>query len=114
MEQKFGNRVRFSRIAVYGRDIQSSSRTVWPRKLNDMREMSLAEFGWKLCATTAFCFVVAFILSVSMVFVPDTLGLQKPVAIVFFVSRFVVPAAAVLAIAGHVWKYWRSRPANPD
>ncbi|MGA7310926.1 MAG: hypothetical protein WBX05_18435, partial [Pseudolabrys sp.] len=43
----------FSRIAVYGRDIQSSSRTVRPRNLNDMREMSLAEFGWKLCATAA-------------------------------------------------------------
>jgi hypothetical protein len=69
--------------------------------------MSLAEFGWKLCATAAFCAVASYLAGVSMLFLPGWWGLGQPVAIVFVASPYLVVLGFFLAIIGHVLNWQR-------
>jgi hypothetical protein len=80
-----------------------------------MRKMTLSEFGWKLCATALYLGVVSYLGFVSLIFFPDKHGLGKPLGLMFVIlfvaSWFVVPIAAIVAIAGHIWARW-SRPPH--
>jgi hypothetical protein len=76
-----------------------------------MRKMSLPEFAWKLCATAAFCFVVSYLATVSMFFVPDTFRVRN-FFVIAYVSFIVALAGALLAIVGHAWNRWRPPPLS--
>jgi hypothetical protein len=77
-----------------------------------IRKMSLPEFAWKLCATAAFCFVVSYLATVSMFFVPDTFRVRNFFVIAYVVSFIVALAGALLAIVGHAWNRWRPPPLS--
>jgi small basic protein len=71
--------------------------------------MTLPEFGWKLCVTAAFSYVVCITAVISMLFVGDRLGLAIPLAIIVILSEYLAVLGAIIAIVGHFLNWHRRR-----
>jgi hypothetical protein len=77
-----------------------------------MRKMSLIEFGWKLFGTAVYCWIVSFFAVGQMYLLGGYLGLRRAFAVVFIASTAGIPVGIILAVTGHIRKYFRRRAAN--